>query len=252
MPDFDAAFGTIPNAPAPATPASNAAKQLAELDAMFTDQASGTVFVNKDDGTTDARFRDGSTSKLLIFPEEQEGNRDSTWAHYLFGWMQNPFDDLFDRALEERWHEIEQNILLDYLTADQAAEMADVLGAVPSSQTIGSIAHFVRVKAPEYRKDVTRGVIEAPRQMVGGGLDAAQAMSDLVYTTIDPLADWLERNIPLGGVQLFDRDGNFAPDYVPPEEVNPDEPPPSLLAIDPAKTTTGGIVRKVSQWGAGW
>ncbi|MFD2030219.1 hypothetical protein ACFSKM_07770 [Ancylobacter dichloromethanicus] len=53
--------------------------------------------------------------------------------------------------------------------------------------------------------DVARGATEAPRQILGGMRDAAQAAIDLG----DWLADSLEEIAPLGGVRVFRRTGEF-------------------------------------------
>ncbi|GLK72604.1 hypothetical protein KHC23_07775 [Ancylobacter dichloromethanicus] len=98
--------------------------------------------------------------------------------------------------------------------------------------------------------DVARGATEAPRQILGGMRDAAQAAIDLG----DWLADSLEEIAPLGGVRVFDEQGNFAPGYVPAGDPSlaPDKTGGELPAVKEATTTTGGVVRGVAQFLTGF
>jgi len=97
--------------------------------------------------------------------------------------------------------------------------------------------------------DIGGGVIEAPRQAVGGAVDAVRETTN----AIDDLAAWLNENvadlditIPLPGVEEgeeFDLTPTTLIESVLPE-------------IDEARTTTGNVVRNVAQfvtgfWGAG-
>lgn len=83
------------------------------------------------------------------------------------------------------------------------------------------------------------GLAELPRQALGGVRDAAQEILDL--------GTWLEEKVPLGGVQILDEEGNFAPKFVGPEELEKLKPP-ELPTVDPAKTTGGAVVRSVAQF----
>ncbi|WP_369326504.1 hypothetical protein AB6N01_20480 [Alcaligenes nematophilus] len=89
--------------------------------------------------------------------------------------------------------------------------------------------------------DVGRGIIETPRNIVGGVRDAVQAS---IYEPINSLANWLEEQIPLGGFEI-DGDGIryvekvSSPDFGLPEVKKPD-------------STTGAVVRGLSQWMTGF
>lgn len=99
-------------------------------------------------------------------------------------------------------------------------------------------------------KDIARGIMEAPRQIVGGVRDAAQAAIDLG----DWIADKAEEIAPLGGVQLFNDKGELKPEYIPPGDprISPDKTGVKLPKVKEAKSATGGLVRGVSQFLTGF
>ncbi|MEW6256836.1 MAG: hypothetical protein AB1592_12850 [Pseudomonadota bacterium] len=99
-------------------------------------------------------------------------------------------------------------------------------------------------------KDIVRGAVEAPRQILGGMRDAVQSAIDLG----DWVADNLERIAPLGGVQLFDEAGNFSPGYVPAGDARlaPEKTGGELPAVKEAESVTGGVVRSVAQFLTGF
>jgi len=101
----------------------------------------------------------------------------------------------------------------------------------------------------ETAADVGLGVIETPRQVVGGASDAVQETT----RAIDDLADWLNENVA---------DLRFSVDIPGVEDtesvnINPTELIRSILPdISEAKSTTGRAVRSIAQfitgfWGAG-
>jgi hypothetical protein len=99
--------------------------------------------------------------------------------------------------------------------------------------------------------DVGRGMVEAPRQILGGARDAAQSAVELV----DWLGDALESKLQLGGVQLFDEKWSFAPEYIPAGDERIDPKKQNLGTLPTVKepaTTTGGAVRGVSQFLTGF
>jgi hypothetical protein len=99
-------------------------------------------------------------------------------------------------------------------------------------------------------KDIGKGAIEAPRQIVGGLRDAAQSAIDLG----DYVADNLEKRFPLGGFQLFNDKGEFAPERIPAGDprLAADKTGATLPEIKDATTATGGLVRGVAQFLAGF
>lgn len=90
-------------------------------------------------------------------------------------------------------------------------------------------------------KDVGRGILETPRNIVGGARDAIQAT---IYDPINDLATWLEEQIPLGGFVMDDQGFRYV-DKVPDANFN-------LPEIRKAESTTGGLVRGMSQWLTAW
>lgn len=87
--------------------------------------------------------------------------------------------------------------------------------------------------------DAGRGAVEAPRQMVGGLRDAAQAALDLVGEIDSPLF-----------VQITDPNtGRFAPDVLTAETAAARGLQPAELPdIRDAESTTGGVVRVATQF----
>jgi len=88
-----------------------------------------------------------------------------------------------------------------------------------------------------------------PRQALGGVRDAAQSFLEF--------AEWAgaraEENFPLGGVQVFDEAGNFAPSYVPPAELEKGRAGgkiknPKLPDVGASSITAGAVVRSVTQF----
>jgi hypothetical protein len=95
------------------------------------------------------------------------------------------------------------------------------------------------------------GAVEAPLQIVGGARDAVQETVNL--------GEPLENALPLGGIQILDAEGNFAPRYLGPSdwqaalEAGGSEvalPDPEI--IDRADTVTGGLVHGVAQFLTGF
>ncbi|MEX3008363.1 hypothetical protein [Hoeflea sp. TYP-13] len=86
--------------------------------------------------------------------------------------------------------------------------------------------------------DVGRGIVEAPGQVAGGLLDAAQAVLDL--------GGILDEKFPVGGPRLFDKDWNFNPGWHSPEDVKAD--PPKIPTTPEAESTTGSGIRVIAQF----
>jgi hypothetical protein len=93
--------------------------------------------------------------------------------------------------------------------------------------------------------DVGGGVSEAPRQAVGGVIDA-----------LGEIDQFMQSVLPIGGAKLFDKDGNFAPGFVSNDEMVAAEKLGedlfSMIAPDEADTVTGGFVRSTTQFLTGF
>lgn len=96
--------------------------------------------------------------------------------------------------------------------------------------------------------DVGRGIVEAPGQVAGGAIDAANEVLDLTKEA----GDALERLVPLGGFQI-DGDG-FR--YVNPDEFEQkfleQENTVKLPTTGEADSVTGSAVRSISQFVTGF
>ena len=80
--------------------------------------------------------------------------------------------------------------------------------------------------------------------------DAVQSMIDFESAYVDS-AGKMEDLIPLGGIQLYDREGNFDLDYLPPEEwrkAKAEGLAEGLPPIRAPETVTGGGIRTISQF----
>jgi len=90
-------------------------------------------------------------------------------------------------------------------------------------------------------RDVGRGIIEAPRAVVGGIRDAAQ---NSILEPINKLAGWLEEQVPLGGFEISGDGIRYTENLASPDF--------ALPGIDEPSSVTGGMVRGVSQWLTGF
>ena len=99
-------------------------------------------------------------------------------------------------------------------------------------------------------KDVGMGAVETPRAVLGGTRDAAQNVMDFEAEYLDT-AGWLEKHFPLGGFQILDKEGNFAPDYLSPEEwrrARREGMAEGLPPVAEPNTVTGNLVRGITQF----
>lgn len=95
--------------------------------------------------------------------------------------------------------------------------------------------------------DVGKGVTEAGTQILGGVFDAAEAALD----GIDATANWLNTNVAdLGALQILDDEGNLDLRLIS----GKDAPVPDryLPDVREAESVTGGLVRGVAQFLAGF
>lgn len=94
-------------------------------------------------------------------------------------------------------------------------------------------------------KDVGIGAAEAPRQVIGGVVDA-----------LGEVDQFMQEALPIGGMTLFDEDGNLSPDLVGPERMKElqkaEEDIFSMIAPEDAKSVTGSFVRSTAQFMTGF
>lgn len=138
---------------------------------------------------------------------------------------------------------------------DNASNLDWLLGSpsltAPSGPTIEQLIRGNEPKAADtgvaasVLSDVGRGLVEGPRQAVGGVRDAAQAMIDLW----DEAGDWLESKVPLGGIELMNSAGQIVPRRVGPDELAARDGSVTLPEVAKAETVTGGMIRGISQFG---
>lgn len=128
--------------------------------------------------------------------------------------------------------------------ADKAPD-GDAGAAAPSRTTPEGAERTVLERAGGVAKDIGKGIVEAPRQIIGG-------VSDFVHQTFTAgaeLADWLNENVadlrvdvPLTGIEAIDQ---LIAD------------PARAIAgqkneVDPAKSVTGGLIRETARFLTGF
>lgn len=128
----------------------------------------------------------------------------------------------------------------------------DVKPAAAEAETEESLGsriinwHVNAAKAvPGILKDVRGGVVEAPGQVFGGVVDAFGEMDQ-----------FMQQVLPIGGIELFDDEGNFDVSILSNEEMlsaqGAEEDLFSMIAPDDADTVTGGFVRATAQFLTGF
>jgi len=94
-------------------------------------------------------------------------------------------------------------------------------------------------------KDVWRGAQEAPGQALGGVVDAFGEMDQ-----------FMQQILPIGGMELFDAEGNFDPSLVDNAKMMANEDAEQsifdMIAPDDAESTTGSFVRATAQFLTGF
>lgn len=108
-----------------------------------------------------------------------------------------------------------------------------------------SLAASVMDWAKRAAKDVGSGLPEIPGQVVGGVIDAFGEMDQ-----------FMQQALPIGGMQLFDDQGNFDPSFLSHSQMmdanKAEEDLFSMIAPEDADTVTGGFVRATSQFLTGF
>lgn len=94
-------------------------------------------------------------------------------------------------------------------------------------------------------KDLAGGAVEAPGQAVGGVIDA--------FSEVD---QFMQQVLPIGGMQLFDKDGNFDPSLLDAEQMKASREDEQtifdMIAPGEGDTVTGGFVRATAQFLTGF
>ena len=155
----------------------------------------------------------------------------------------NAGDDYVAHRQKTTDRDIVQNFLRQ-MESEDAAE-AKPTGDVSRETKPEGEGGGVLEKAGRVAKDIGLGVIEAPRQIVGGVSDAVHN----VFTAGDSLANWLNENVadlkvevPLTGVDALDR-----------LIANPaKEIAGKKGEVAPAETTTGGFTREAARFLTGF
>ena len=99
-------------------------------------------------------------------------------------------------------------------------------------------------------KDLAQGVTELPRALGGGALDAVESFLNL--------GNEIEKAVPLGGVQLFDMEGNFSPDLLSGKELAKQREGGMMGLeklvpdIDQPKSVSGNLVEGLTQFLVGF
>lgn len=127
-----------------------------------------------------------------------------------------------------------QRGIRDVIRGKPAAKPAEGNGGVLS--TAGAVAG-----------DVIGGIAESPKSLVKGVRDAGQEFLDSTKS----VGDWLNHNVgDLGAVQIFDKQGNFDPQYF---STTPDDARPTLPGENVRNNTvTGSVITGVTQFLAGY
>lgn len=96
-------------------------------------------------------------------------------------------------------------------------------------------------RAGAVAKDVGRGIVEAPRQALGGISDAVHH----TFKALDGLANWLNENV--ADLRVGEGEPGFNPLLA---IAGPDDP--TARGFAPAQSVTGGVVREVSRFLTGF
>lgn len=152
-----------------------------------------------------------------------------------------PGDDRSDSAVMERERSYRQAVDLDWLVGseepqqDQGEEERGPLGLAGAAAA-----------------DMAMGAVEGPRQVLGGMRDMAQSVLDLS----DWAGDLAEKQFPIGGLQIFDKDGNFDLSVLSSKELKKAREKGltglELPDIKDPETNTGAAVRGISQFLSGF
>jgi hypothetical protein len=149
-----------------------------------------------------------------------------------------PDDDRTDNALKARVEAYEQGDALNWLlegSETQEQPEAKTTEAKPNgkAQLEGSMLGTVAA-----------GISELPRQALGGVRDAAQSILEF--------GDWVESKAGLGGIQIFDEEGNIAPELLSGTSFAAKRKKgmkgPTLPDVGEPKTVIGGAVRPIARF----
>jgi hypothetical protein len=164
-----------------------------------------------------------------------------------------PGDDRVDRALQARSESYQAAGDLDWLL--QGVDTSEMPHRAPAEPKLDEDEekgweHVPFDVAHKIAESVFRaGYAELPRQAFGGIKDAAQSFIDLEEEVVG-FSKYLEEKLPLGGIQVFDQDGNFdltllSPEALAEAKARGDR---EIIGTQPARTIPGGVVRAISQF----
>lgn len=121
----------------------------------------------------------------------------------------------------------------------------DFKGYAPVDEGETGLAAQAMTWAKSAAVDLGVGATEAPKQVVGGLIDALGEMDQ-----------FMQQVLPIGGVQLWDENGNFDPSMISSEKMMANEDAgndlASMIAPADADTVTGGFVRATAQFLTGF
>lgn len=134
-----------------------------------------------------------------------------------------------------------------------AAPAADVPNQTPAAQLLGGKVSPIPAQgvdevfkwAKSLGADLGGGAVEAPKQVVGGVIDA-----------LGEVDQFMQQAVPIGGMQLWDKDGNFDPSMISSAQMQDNEKAKtdlfSMMSPAEANTVTGGLVRSTAQFLTGF
>lgn len=160
---------------------------------------------------------------------------------------QDPQDDATEIYGESREIRARQETVseLDQAFGPSPDAMAPARGtqAAPQRQSVKqSQSSNQSSSAGAVAKDITRGIVETPTQVVGGAADAVNETSDMAFE----LASWLNKNVADLGTITIDENG------IGWDSGMPDENQLQIPTTPDAKSTTGGLVRNTSKFVTGF
>lgn len=139
---------------------------------------------------------------------------------------------------------IEDDLESEYSRSRQTAPEAEPSPMTMSPQEFAEHRRKQRMDERTWYEDIGNGLLELPKQVLGGARDAVQE----TLNATDSLGKWLDENVANLGEVNFDENGISFSDDGEPGTVNP----PTLPTVGDAETVTGGMIRSVSQFLTGF
>src|SRR5574341_387873 len=138
------------------------------------------------------------------------------------------------------------------LDADAAAQTGDqptIAAGLPDVDDWAAEApeEGLVAKAGKVGRDLATGLAEIPAQVTGGIADA--------INNVIGIGDIFQEALPMPGMQIFDDEGNFSPEFLSSSEVTERRKTESgqfLPTTDKADSVSGGMVRQVAKFVSGF